>query len=273
MTIRRVISTACLSLGVLSSGLLAPGPARAQALLTRERVEDALLRTDQRIESAEMLVAGADNAQAEAEFAVARDLQQQARAEFARGESRYRAAMDLTLRARGRADRAIALVKGLPDPDRVFVQVERTREILDRARDRLQECEREPARALLRAASDLQRRAEFAVSESRHLAALQFTLGARERVFRALRLCDREVDEGDSAERALARTAEVIERARTWVGEHDGPAERRQLERAEAAQAQARERLRGGQPGLAIRLTLNARATAHRIVRASRGRP
>lgn len=272
MTIHRLTSTGLVFVGLLCLGLAGAPTASAQ-LLTRERTEEALNRTDQRIDAADVLLAAADNSQADAELAVARDQQQQARAEFSRGEARYRASMDLTLRARARADRAIALVKGLPDPDRVLVQVERTREILDRARDRLQECDRDPARSLIGIATDLQRRAEGAVSESRYLAALQFTLGARERVFRALRLCNLEVDEGESAERALARTDEVIERARTRADESGGEPERRQIERAGLLQAQARDRLRAGQPGPSMRLTLNARAIAHGVLRASRRAP
>ena len=52
-----------------------------------------------------------------------------------------------------------------------------------------------------------------------------------------------------------------------------GPAGRRQLERAESLQSQARERLRAGQPVVAIRLSLNARAIAHRLLRGARRGP
>src|SRR5262245_24865639 len=100
---------------------LAPVPLRAQPLLTPERVQEALERTDQRTETAGTAVAGADNEQAETELEAARGLQAQARSELA--AARLRIAIDRTLRARARADRAISLTQGLPDPDRVLNQL------------------------------------------------------------------------------------------------------------------------------------------------------
>src|SRR5574341_302129 len=92
-------------------------PASAQ---TREDAQVALDRTDDLIARAQEVVSTADNAQAEAELAFAVQLQAQAKAAFGAGS--YRLALDLTFRARLRADRAVALVRGLPDPDRVLAQ-------------------------------------------------------------------------------------------------------------------------------------------------------
>src|SRR5688572_22115959 len=149
--------------------------------LTAERVQTALDRTDERIQLAQSLVADADHAQAELEVSAAVSLQSQAKVAFQQGlgasaEIRLRLfqqAIDLTLRARARADRAISLIQGLPDPERVLSQVERTRELLDRARERIEECNNDRARALLRVALEMQVRAEAAIRDSRYLAALQ----------------------------------------------------------------------------------------------------
>src|SRR5262249_57229176 len=111
--------------------------------------------------------------------------------------------MDLKLRARARADSAISIIQGLPDPDRVVSQVERTRDLLDRARDRIEECDSDRAHSLLHVALDMQGRAEAAARDSRYLAALQLTLSARERGLRALRLCNVQDNLQDTAERAL----------------------------------------------------------------------
>ncbi|NOT34983.1 MAG: hypothetical protein HOP12_12540 [Candidatus Eisenbacteria bacterium] len=260
-----------LPLCLLAFAALLPAVAYAQ-LVTRERVEFAVARTDERIALADELVAAPDHVQAAAELSAARALQSSARAELARGDDRLRAALDLTLRARGRADRAIALVKGLPDPDRVLVQVERTREILDRASERMQDCRLDRALALMRVAGEMQTRAEAAVRESRYLAALQFTLSARERAFRALRLCNREDDLGESAGRAIERTAAVLERAREQVSESTESSVRVLFQRSETTQREAEQNLSVGRPDAALRLTLNARTLAHRVIRQLRDR-
>src|SRR5262245_25243702 len=115
-------------------GLAAAAPI-ANAQDGRERVQYELDRTDRRIEQAEELLASVDNERARAELNFAISLQAQAKAVFAVPAIAYLdRTMRLTLEARGHADRAIAIVKGLPDPDRVRVQLERTREVIERAR-------------------------------------------------------------------------------------------------------------------------------------------
>src|SRR5439155_23603290 len=146
-------------------------------------------------------------------------VQSQARAQLAAGHPRI--AYDLTLRARSLADQAIALVKGLPDPDVIRTQVDRTHEILERARDRIDECDNDRAHALFAVAITMQQRAEDALLGSRYLAALQLTMSARERALRALRLCRMEENLQDAADRALQRTDEIISRARDAVAAHN----------------------------------------------------
>lgn len=238
---------------------------------TGDRVQVALDLTDRRIEQAQVLAAGSDNERAEAEIAVAVDLQ--ARAMEAYNASQLRVALDLTLNARRHADRAIALLKNLPDPDRVSVQLERTRELIDRARDRIEECNSDRARALLRVATEMQERAEAAARDGRYLAALQLTLSARERALRSLRLCNLEDNTHDAAERALRRTREVIDRAREVVAEHGNDAARNLLGRAIELQEQAEAQFRLEHFEASLRQTQSARAMAHRAVRLSQGGP
>jgi hypothetical protein len=158
-------------------------------------------------------------------------------------------------------------VSGLPDPDRVLTQLERTRELLDRVRDRIEECDLDRARAMLRAALEMQVRAEAAARDGRYLAALQLTMSARERALRALRLCKLEDKLHDEAERALMRTDELISRARDRVSERESDQARQALNRAVELQAEAwvqfrAEHLEGG-----LRLTQSARTFAHRAIR------
>ena len=242
----------------------APSVAQAQDP-TRDRVQIALDVTDRRIEQAQVLVSSSDHPNAEVELNLAIDLQSRARSAF--DATQLRISMTLTLEARGHADKAIAIIKGLPDPDRVLVQLERTRELIERARDRIEECGSDRAHALLRVALEMQVRAEAAAGEGRYLAALQLTLSARERALKALRMCNLEDNLHDAAERALARTDEVIGRARDRVAEAGDEAARAALSRAADLEAQAQAQFRSDHFEASLRLTLSARAFAHRAIR------
>lgn len=237
-------------------------PAGAQ---TRDDVLLALERTDDLIARAQEVVGGSDNQQALDELSFAIRIQGDARTSFASG--RLTIAYDLTMRARLHADRAIALIKGLPDPDRVLAQLERTRELLDRARERIEECNVDRARSLLRAAVEMQDRAESSAREGRYLAALQLTLSARERAHRALRLCNLDENLNESAERALARTDELIARAREVVRQTDVEGAHRALDRAVEVEAEAWTQFRAQHFEASLRLTQSARTSAHRAIR------
>jgi hypothetical protein len=246
---------------------LVASPGRAQELV--DTALGALELTDRRIMQAQELVATADNSLAQTELGRAIEIQASAKVEFAAGH--YRISYDLTLRARGHADRAIAAVRGLPDPDRVIVQLERTRDLLERARERIEECDNDRARAMLRAAFDMQARAEIAAREGRYLAALQLTMSARERALRALRLCHMEENLQENAERALHRTDEVIARAREVVADADRSRAAQVLSTAVDLQARAGVEFRAGRFEVSLRTTLNARAHAFRAIRMVRG--
>jgi DNA-binding transcriptional ArsR family regulator len=248
--------------------LAAPVPGRTQDL-TPDRVQYALDVTDRRIEYAQLLVSNSDDDQARTELGFAVDLQARAKNAFAAAQLAL--AARLTIDARGHADRAIAVVKGLPDPDRVVAQLERTREMVDRARERIEECNDERARSMVRVALEMQERSESAAQSGRYLAALQLTMSARERTLKALRMCRLEEDLQESAERALRRTDEVIARAREVVGAGANDAARRALSRAVDLQGEATREDRAEHFDASLRLTTSARAFAHRAVRLSGG--
>jgi hypothetical protein len=234
------------------------------------RLADALDATDRRIETASSLLAGASSAptQAASELATARKLQDRARASAAADQPviAYRTTLD----ARAHADRCVALVRGLPDPDRVTAQVNRTRDILDRARDRLQTCEDLRARALLKVALDMQERAEHRLDQSMYLGALQLTMSARERVQKAMQLCNVNESLADTADRALQRTNEVLTRTSDAVQPDSPQARRDMLARAQSIQAQAHGEARAEHYESALRLTQDARAIALRALRYGR---
>ena len=254
----RSVTAALVLLALVAIG----APAAAQ---TRDDVQLAIERTDDLIARAQDIVTGTENLQAQAELSFAVRLQADAKAEF--GAGHYVLALDLTRRARLHADKAIAIVKGLPDPDRVLVQLERTRELLDRARERVEECDRDRARALLRAAFEMQARAEASARDGRYLAALQLTMSARERALRALRICKLEDNLREAAERALTRTDELISRARETLEEHDADPARQALNRARELEAEAWVQFRADHLEASLRLTQSARTFAHRAIR------
>ena len=246
-------------------GLVAAVPASAQGDL--QRLSDALELTDRRIQLAKDLLAASPNHQAAAEVDMAVALQTSARAAFAEG--RYGAAGRATFDARIHADRAIALLRGLPDPGRVDEQLQRTRELLDRARDRLANCTVPMARDLLRVALDMQARAEMSYRETRYLAALQLTMSARERAHRALQLCNATESLEESVGAALQRTDEVLAHAHEIVDPSGNDRARRLLSNADSLQARAHAEADAGHLRLALRLTREAREQAVRAERAA----
>lgn len=250
---------------VVLVGLAGPVRAAVAQDLTPARVQDALDQTDRRIEFAETLTSGSGNATALSELGLAKDIQIRAKTAFSAGQLGF--ALRLTLDARGHADRSIAILRRLPDPDRVRVQVERTSELLERARENLRECEDNRARALIRVAFEMQVRAGTALTESRYLAALQLTMSARERAFKAMRLCNLEDSLEESVTRALSRTDDALARARDLIGGAHDPRAIQALQSAERMQAEAQTEYRAGHGPQALRMTQSARALANRAIR------
>ena len=247
---------------VSACALMTAVPALAQ---DGARVQEAIDVTDRRIELAETLVARGEHAQAAAELDRGKNMQASAKQAF--GSGQFGLAGRLTLEARAHVDRAISIVRGLPDPDRVQLQVERTREILERSRDQIEGCDQPRARALLHVALEMQERAELALRESRYLAALQLSMSARERAFKAMRLCKVQESLQGTAQRALQRTDDTITRAREAVERAGSEQSRSMLARAEALQAQAQGEYRSEHWEAAMRLTQSARTLAQRAAR------
>jgi hypothetical protein len=241
-------------------------PAVAQSAAPQRLVRE-LAVTDERIQSAAALLRSTPRRDAEQALTRARALQAEARDALARSAPPRRVA-GLTLRARTLADRSIAMLRGMPDDDRVNGQIERTRGVLDRARGRVRECADGAARDLLREAEDVQRRAEAAAAERRPLAALQLTFAARERAQEAVRRCGGAgtSDARDAARRALETTDDLLERARATPGAGSGRAAPL-ISRATTLQEQARGAYQAERFPAALRLATDAGALARRAAR------
>jgi hypothetical protein len=258
------IFTFIAALGVALSAT-AVRPALAQDTPSTDLVQAALDRTDMRIEQAESLVMGSDNEQAGLQLSAAVDLQ--ARAKSAFGSAELALAYHLTIEARGHADQAIAIIKNLPDPDRVKAQLERTRELLERAKERIEECNNDRARALLRAAFDIQLRAEEAARNSHYLVALQLTVNAREKAQTALRLCNLAENLQEAAERAIMRTDNILTRVQEAIEGCNNEQARASLAHGFELQDKAKSEYSSEHFRAALNLTLAARRAAYRAAR------
>jgi len=251
---------------VIALGLLVSGPALAQLPpMDPQRLQDAIDVTDRRIQQAQELLSGAPNQAAQAEVDQAVALQALAKSAFA--QSRYAAAARATFDARLHADRAVAILRGLPDPARVRDQLDRTHEILDHARDRLSHCDVAAARELLRIAIDMQGRADGSFSEMRYLAALQLTISARERAFRALQLCNAGESIDETVASAIQRTDDLLSRVHEHVDPSDHERARQLLANADNEQARAKTEAQDGHVRVALRFTRMARDQAERADR------
>jgi len=208
---------------------------------------------------------GSDNELAMQQLQAAIDIQARAKSSLLAADLAI--ALRLTLEARGHADRAIAIIKNLPDPDRVRAQLERTRELLERARERIEECNNDRARSQLRMAFELQTRAEDAAVNGRYLVALQLTVNARERARNALRLCNLEENLQEAAERALMRTDHILGRAQAVLEGCESDAGHESLRRAVELQERAKAEFSSEHFRASLNLTLAARRAAYRAVR------
>jgi len=250
-------------------GLWLTRPALAQLPPDPQRLQDAIDVTDRRIEQAQELLAGLPNLAAQAEIDQASSLQTLAKQAFA--QSRYAAAARATFDARMHADHVIAILRGLPDPNRVRDQLDRTHEILDRARDRLAHCDNSAARELLRIAIDMQGRADASFSETRYLAALQLTMSARERGLRALQLCNAGESLDETVASAIQRTDDLMSRVHEQVDPSDHERARQLLANADNQQSHAKSEAQASHARQALRFTRMARDQAERAERLTTG--
>jgi hypothetical protein len=264
MSIRNRALPAILAIA-LGLGFSSPALSQLPPPPDPSRLQDAIDVTDRRIQQAQELLSGAPNQAAQAEVDQAVTLQAMAKEAYA--QSRFAAAGRATFDARLHADRAIAILRGLPDPGRVRDQLDRTREILDRARDRLAHCDNSAARELLRIAIDMQGRAEASFGETRYLAALQLTMSARERALRALQLCNAGESLDETVASALQRTDDLLSRVHERVDPSDHERARQLLGNADNQQGRAKTEAQAGHSGVALRFTRMARDQAQRAER------
>lgn len=270
--IARVSAVTLAALPTLALAIVGAAPALAQRRVVIgdqrpafdrvvDRVAFALDQTDRRIEQVDRQIGAGADPHSLAELTQAREIQERARDAFARSQPRV--AMRLTLEARDRAQQAAAVSRGLPDSERVSIQLERTRDLLGRSRERLAACDRQDARDGLAAAEMMQARADSALNEGRSLAAQELSMDARERAFRALQACNLGEDLPGTVDFALRRTDRVLARARGSAA--GDPAAQQSLDEAARLQARAQQEFRQQHVDESLKLTHSARAAARRV--------
>jgi hypothetical protein len=234
-------------------------PAFQRAL---DRVAFALDQTDRRIEQVDRQLGPGADSRSLSELTSAREIQERARGAFGQGQPRV--ALRLTMEARDHIQQAAAVTRGLPDSERVSIQLERTRDLLGSSRERLASCDRPDARDGLAAAEMMQARADSALREGRSLAAEELSMEARQRAFRALQSCNLGEDLPGTVDFALRRTDQVLAHARgTASGD---PAARQSLDEASQLQARAQQAFRQQHVDESLKLTHSARAAARRAI-------
>jgi len=120
---------------------------------------------------------------------------------------------------------------------------------------------------MLRAAFEMQARAEEAAASGHYLAALKLTVNARERAQNALRICHLEENLEEAAERAIQRTDQILTRAQNALENCDNAQARDSFAQAMELQARAKSEFRAEHFRVALNLTLSARRAAYRAVR------
>ena len=235
----------------------------AQSDLANARREYEI--TQNVIEKVRRLVEESGNRRAEEALRQAMEVQRRAERELTR--SGAMTCKRLTLIARDYARRAAKLAGELSEnKEFVFRQLERTREVLRRAREDLRGSDDSRVRDLMRTAYERQEQAETSYREQRFRIALRLTNLARELAHKSLDLSGPGPGTTpDEVTRTLNRTDEALRRAAEDLQGTGSVL----LDEAGALQGRARMNLREGRPGLALKLTLAARDLAEKARRES----
>ncbi len=150
------------------------------------RVLRELERTDRLIDRAAPLVHESHHEDATRMLDRAIELQGGAWEAFRAG--RVRGAMTRTREARGLVNRALTLVRGAVDDERVAQELAETDSVLERANDVVREAGNDSARRILETSRDHQKRARGLFADREYRAALAQTLVARRLAQRAIRI-------------------------------------------------------------------------------------
>lgn len=239
---------------------LASLPALAQG--NGERVQQELLRTDEAVESASVVVREGDSIRAREILELAQRVQRDAWDNFR--SSRVLVAGRLTLEARGMAARAISMAREDRNVrERAQREMDRAGQAIARARERIEADPSPEGPRLVDEATALLSRAQATFGERHFLAAMRLALAAQRLAAQAAALGAPGGARGLS--RDLERTDHLLERVQSLVSESGDAPAAKLFEQARSMQDAAWAAFREGRSREAHARTREARALANRV--------
>ena len=223
----------------------------------REEVEKQLDKTGKVIKRAKEAVAESENPKVQTLFDIAINLQ--GNAKHARDRGRFGLAVKLTLRAREKAFEAIGISKRSEENENLVLKaIERTDQIITKAKERGFLTESQRASSLLEAAIKNQHRAKEFFNEHKLRVALKLTLRARESAKKSIELAESKNKLERFARRELERTGRLIEKALTIIQKSGDPKAQNLLDKGVDRQEKAGDLFRQKRFEKAIRNTRKA---------------
>ncbi|MCK4306383.1 MAG: hypothetical protein KAY24_19230 [Candidatus Eisenbacteria sp.] len=249
-------------------GLLSVAPALAQSEVDRTSVLRALEKTDQIIEKARELAAEATSIASHDHLRRAIELQRKAWQEFRRRDPTYRKVVILTLKARTEAVKALDATRiEKRTQESVHLTIERAEERAHEIGPLVRDSGNAQAMQILREGIEQLRRARRAFRDRHYAQAARLATLATSLMERAGRIARRSISAGAAAEVSIERTEALLAQVETTLAEQDRPPGDFKLRKeARRLLGQARERLQGGDPKQALRLSLAARQKALQLL-------
>jgi hypothetical protein len=220
--------------------------ARQAALMVAvdpERIREEIGRTSEIMNELGPIISRANEPKALELWRMAQGEQASAKDQF--NNKRYRLALKFTLAARLHTKTAFDVVRRLADPEKVQAELDRTGELIVRAREPVRASGNQRAQQLLEKAGTWQDQALAALRDRRLGQALKLTLAARDLAIRAWELA-RGTANPVLVEQALNETDRLIENWTQAITESDN-------EEARGLLAQAQEHQKKAQEGFALR--------------------
>jgi hypothetical protein len=224
--------------------------------LTPERIRGELARTREIMDELGPAIRRSSDPRALEFWKMAQGEQASAEEQFR--SQRYGLALKFTFAARLHVRNAWGILRSLIDPERVRAELDRTDELLERAREATRNVREDILLQLLDKAASLQQQARTALDNRLFGLAIKYTLAARDLILRAWEKV-RGAQNPTLVERALAETDKLIEDWAPLIGQSDNTEAARLLEQAQQLQASARADFAAGRLKPAFTQTCQAR--------------
>jgi len=232
----------------------------------KEKVRAELEKTDVVIQRAKEAVFESRNIKAEELLKMAIALQGKARDAFFM--IKYKMAVELTLMARKKAYEAIGFTKRDEENENLVLKaIERTDQIITKAKESIVGLEHKRASSLLEAAINNQQKAKEFFKEHKLKVALKLTLKAREMAKKVLDLTTKGRRLNRLAQKELKITDRMIQKASLILQESESKGPDRLLEKAKSLQEKAREMFRQKKFTRATRSSRKARELVEKALR------